>query len=150
MRSVNRPIAAACVALAMLLAVPASAGASAPSPIVQKVNAFRAKHGLRPMRYSPSLARSSTRFAHYIARSGRFGHSGRIRASSRFRLLGEALTYTRGWKIRRSYALRRLLASSAHRPLLLSRTFNYVGVGRVRGRLGRSRATVWVLQFGRK
>ena len=150
MRSVDRPIAATCVALAMLLAVPATAGASTPSPIVRKLNAFRAHHGLGPLRYSPSLARSSTRFAHYIARSDRFGHASRIRASASFRLLGEALAYTRGWRIRRSYVIRRLLRSPGHRPLLLSRTFNYVGVGRVRGRLGRGRATVWVLQFGRK
>jgi uncharacterized protein YkwD len=137
--------------LALLIALSAvPAGASGSTPIVRKLNVARHKHGLPSLRFSPSLSRSSSRYARYLIRVDRFGHASRIRAASRFHLVGEALAWHPGWRAARSYTLRSWLHSPPHRALMLSRQFRYVGAGKARGRLGSVKATVWVMQFGRR
>jgi uncharacterized protein YkwD len=117
--------------------------------MVDKINKVRGSHGLRALRYSRSLARSSSRYSRHVLRTDRFAHASRIRASRRFSRLGEILALSSGWKIRRKRTLRLWLGSPGHRAVLLSSSFRYVGAARVRGRFGGWRAMVWTVQFGR-
>ncbi len=134
----------------LVLMVPAVAEAARPSPLVAKVNDLRRAHGLPSLRQSPSLTRSSSRYANHMIRANRFGHASRIWASSRFRRLGEVLGLTRGWRVRRARVVRKWRRSPLHRALLLGRSFRYVGAGRARGRIGGRRVTVWVVQLGNR
>lgn len=135
--------------LAVAVAVPTTS-ASATPVAVKKINHVRHAHGLPSLRYSSSLHRSSTRFARHLMRADYFGHASRIRASSRFSLLGECLAQFSGWRLRPGRTVRAWMRSPGHRAILLSRSFTSVGVGSSRGRFGRSPSTIWVAQFGRR
>ncbi len=118
--------------------------------MVQVINKVRARHGLYPLRTSPSLQRSSKRFSRRLMAMNRFGHASRVSASRRFRRLGEALALHGGRRLKIRRTVRRWLRSSAHRRIVLTRSMRLVGAGVTRGRFGRSRATIWVLQTGRR
>ena len=149
MPALRRP--AVCLVLACPLALGATPSHASESPLsmVARINQVRTTHGLSALQYSPSLARSSSRFARHLVRVDRFAHGARIMASSRFSRLGEVLALTHGWRIRRRQTLKNWLSSPSHRALLLSSSFRYVGAGRVRGYFGAARAVVWTVQFGR-
>ena len=133
---------------AMLL--PASSAQANPAhAVVEKVNNYRAANGLHKLRLSRSLSRSSYAYANHLMRSNRFGHSSRIQASSRFRMLGENLAFSWGKRRSAGIPVRGWARSAPHRAVLLNRSFRYVGVGRVAGRFGSRRATIWVLHAGR-
>jgi uncharacterized protein YkwD len=138
------------LAVTVAVAVPAVAeSASAVPPMIRKINHARVAHGLPGLHYSPSLGRSSRRYARHLMRVDAFRHARRIQASSRFRLLGECLAETSGWRLRRSRVVRMWLNSPSHRAILLSRAFNRVGAAPARGRLWGRPSTIWVAQFGR-
>jgi uncharacterized protein YkwD len=122
----------------------ASAAANA---VVSKVNAVRRRYGLRRLRTSRSLMRSSKRFARHLMKVDHFGHARRIHTTG-FRHRGEALALQRGWGPGAGLTVRSWMRSPSHRALLLSRSFDYAGVGRARGRFGRMRATIYVLHLG--
>jgi uncharacterized protein YkwD len=143
-------IAAACVLASLTLALPAPAEAHhAANVMVSKINKVRARHGLPPLRSSPSLKRSSRRFARTMIRRDFFGHRSRVSASHRFRRLGEAIAMHSGGRPGVRGTLRGWLRSPSHRKLVLTRSRRYVGAGMARGRLGRGRAVIWVMQVGR-
>lgn len=143
--------AATCLILTwpLVLSVASAEARPSPSPMVAKINAAREAQGMRALRYSRSLTRSSSRYARYLLRSDRFAHAGRIIASARFSKLGEILALTHGWKLKSARTLGYWLGSPSHRAVLLSSSFRYVGAAGIRGRLGRRRAVVWTVQFGR-
>jgi uncharacterized protein YkwD len=85
-----------------------------------------------------------------MMRSNYFGHSARIRASSRFKRLGEIIEMHRGHRSDTSGALRSWIGSPAHNAILLDGNFRYVGAGQVKGRFHGRRTTMWVMHFGRK
>jgi uncharacterized protein YkwD len=146
----TRPTLLALLALMLTLALPGAAqAATAEELMVQHINKAREHRGKPPLRFSGSLTVSSRRFGRTILRTDRFGHAARIRASRRFRRLGEILAYHRGYRARIRSTVRRWLRSPGHRRVMLSTRFRYVGAGKARGRLGRVRATTWVAQFGR-
>ena len=116
--------------------------------MVAEVNRVRAARGLRPMRYSGSLRRSAASYARWMLRAGYFGHLARIRASRRYRRVGEALELHRGSRARIRRTVRRWLGSPSHRPLLLARGFRHLGAGRARGSFRGRHSTTWVLHFG--
>jgi uncharacterized protein YkwD len=117
--------------------------------MIDKINAARARHGAPPLRPSPSLRRSALAFARHLMRRDLFGHAARIRASPRFRALGEVLAIHRGRRPRRSFTVRAWMGSPGHRSVLLSRMFRRVGAARARGRFHGRRTTIWVVQVGR-
>ena len=143
--------AAACLALAcaVVLSTTSSQAGASPSPMVDKINEVRAAHGLHALRYSRSLARSSSLFSRHVLRTDRFAHASRIWASRRFSKVGEVLGLNPGWKIRRKRTLWLWLGSPGHRNVLMSRSYRYIGAARAHGLLGVSPATVWTVQFGR-
>jgi uncharacterized protein YkwD len=134
------------------LAVPAApATASSPAAkMVSKVNEYRKHRGLGPLRMSPSLNGSSRRYARHMMKKGYFGHSGRIRASRRFKRLGEIIEMHRGHRNDVGGALRAWARSPGHNAILMDGSFNYVGAGVVKGRFNGRRTTMWVMHFGRK
>jgi uncharacterized protein YkwD len=128
---------------------PSLAGAIGTEPaMVAEVNRVRASRGLRPMRYSASLRRSAGSYARWMLRAGYFGHPARIRASRRFRRLGEAIAMHTGSRALIRHTLRRWLGSPPHRRLVLARGFRYLGAGRARGSFRGRRSTTWVLHLG--
>jgi uncharacterized protein YkwD len=142
---------AACIGMACILLVSAAEGQAqaSPSPMVDKINDVRRAHGLHALRYSSSLSRSSGRYARHLARTNRFQHAPRIRASHHFRRLGEILARMPGPTARRAETIDSWLASPGHRAVLLGPSFKYVGGGRALSGRGADAAVVWTIQFGR-
>jgi uncharacterized protein YkwD len=141
---------AVALAIAISLASSPSTAAAAEDPqaMVEVINKARAKHGLRSLRHHPSLSRSARRYAAFLLRTGRFGHADHIRASKRFKRLGEVLSWHRGPRPRRERTVRRWTRSAWHRPVILNSRFGFVGAGRVRGEFRGRRCTIWVVHFG--
>jgi uncharacterized protein YkwD len=134
-----------------MFAVPAGAGAvgyELPQRMVAAVNEVRAQHGLPPLAASASLHRSARRYARWMLRADYFGHLSRIRASSRFSLLGEALAWHTGRRPRVARTVRSWMGSPPHRALILHPGFRWLGAGPARGVLAGRRVTTWVLHFG--
>ena len=117
--------------------------------MVNEINQVRKAHGVRSLHYSPSLARSSSRFVHYLARTERFAHTPRILASRHFSRLGEILAITPERTVQRASPLDKWLRSPTHRAVLLSRSFRYIGAARTLGYSGLDDAMIWAVQFGR-
>jgi uncharacterized protein YkwD len=132
-------------------AVPAGVGAAGnelPQRMVAAVNEVRAEHGLPALRDSASLHRSARRYAEWMLRADYFGHLTSIRASSRFSLLGENLSWHSGRLPRVGDTVRRWMSSPPHRALILHPAFSRLGAGPASGRLGSRLVTAWVLHFG--
>jgi uncharacterized protein YkwD len=125
-----------------------AAQSAAESAMIATVNRARAARGLRPLRFSPSLSRSAHRYAAWMLRRDYFGHLREIRASRRFRRLGETLAMHFGRRAQVRGTVRRWLRSPAHRSLLLSGRFRALGAGRATGVYRGHRATTWVLHLG--
>jgi uncharacterized protein YkwD len=117
--------------------------------MVDAINKVRARRGLPPLRTSPSLGRSATRFSHRLMSSGSFGHASRVQASGRFHHLGEALGMHLGRGAGIGSTVRLWLRSPTHRAIVLTRGMNLLGVGLAKGRFRHHRASIWVLQTGR-
>ena len=117
--------------------------------MVERVNDARSDNGLRPLRSAPALARASSSFSHYLMRRDAFGHGNGVNASG-FRGMGEALSLHFGFRPKVGRTVRRWLASPTHRAVLLKPSANWIGVGITRGRFRGARATIWVLQVGRR
>jgi uncharacterized protein YkwD len=147
----SRMALCAMVACGAVLAAPGPAvagGSELRHKMLHAVNAARSQHGLAALHGSASLHRSASAYAHWMLRSGYFGHLGRIRASGRFSLLGEALAWHSGRRPRVRRTVRRWMRSPPHRALILHPGFRWLGAGLARGRLSGYRATTWVLHLG--
>jgi len=142
--------AAAVTFCGLTLMVPASAGARTMIHVdmLHAVNAVRAQHGLAPFRHAKTLHRSASKYARWMLRADYFGHLSRIRASSRFSLLGENLAWNAGRRWRVGRTVRSWMNSPPHRALILHPGFHWMGAGVARGRLGGRMVTAWVLHFG--
>ena len=116
--------------------------------MIQKVNSYRAQHGLGALRSSSSLNRSASRYARHMMKAHYFGHAGRIQASRRFRTVGEILEMHRGYGARTSSALKAWGNSPGHRAIILDGRFKYVGAGVFHGKYQGHRMTFWVMHFG--
>jgi uncharacterized protein YkwD len=155
-----RILVASCLVAGALLLAPgpvtgAAHGWSAPRStagseyMIKKINNVLRVYGLRRLRFSRSLGRSSFRYADWMMRRDYFGHRSRISASRRFRSLGEVIAIHWGRRLQVGSTLRRWLRSSGHRRILLSPRFTWAGAGHRRGRFRGSRATTWVVHVGR-
>lgn len=149
MSALRRAAAGLAVTWALVFGAAVGEAHASPSPTVDQINEVRRAHGMRTLRYSPTLSRSSSRYVRYLLRTGRFAHAARIRASSRFFELGEVLALTPSWRIDRSQTIIDWLASPSHRAVLLSRSFRYIGAARVQGYLAGGQAVLWAVQLGK-
>jgi uncharacterized protein YkwD len=138
---------ALCCALAVATATVAEAH-PAERAMLTRVNKVRHANGLRRLRPAPSLVRSAGNYARFILKTDYFGHQSRIRASGRFRALGENLAWHSGRRPGVAATVGAWMNSPSHRAVLLSPRFKWLGAGMARGRLGGRVATVWVLHAG--
>ena len=145
-------VALAVLLIGMLAVPPANASISHERKLrkamIEQINKARVNRGRAPLRPSRSLIRSSRAFSRWQMRRDYFGHVSRIRASRRFERLGEVLAFHWGRRarIRRTGWL--WLNSSAHRAIILSRSFRRIGAGVAKGRFRGRRAVIWTVQVG--
>jgi uncharacterized protein YkwD len=147
--AIIRTVLAILVALAVT-APAASAGGAQRSPserMVERMNAVRGAHGLRPLRTAPRLTRTSRAYANRLMATDSFGHGSSYRHAG-FRRSAEILAMQRGWSGRPRAAIGMWSRSPAHATLMLSREFRYVGASLARGRFGGGAAGIWVVHFG--
>lgn len=143
--------AALLAVLVCMLVVPASAAAESPTiQMLRKVNAYRAKHGVRPVHRSRSLAKTASSYSRHMMHSGYFGHAQSIHASRRFRSLGEIIEIHRGKRAGVGTAFRDWVHSPPHRSVILMSQFRFAGAGFTSGRFHGHRSTIWTMQFGRR
>ena len=136
--------------LAAMLVVPATAAATSPQMLMlEKVNSFRAAHGVKKVHLSRSLEDSASRYSRHMMRSGYFGHASRIHASRRYRTLGEIIEMHRGLRARVGTAFRAWVHSPPHRSIMLMSQFKFAGAGFASGRFHGHRDTIWTMHFGR-
>jgi uncharacterized protein YkwD len=148
--SLARTVALLAVLASALLSLPSAASAKpATERMLDRVNAVRAHHGLKPLRLSHSLEHSAHHYSSHLLNSGSFGHSSRIHASRRFRTLGEILELHMGRRPAVRFTLRDWLGSSTHRSVILSSAFRFGGAGYATGRWHGRKVTIWTMHFGR-
>jgi uncharacterized protein YkwD len=140
-----------CIAGALLAAAPAWAAQRADARMVRAVNAFRAAHGVAPLRSSPELGRSAGSFSRWMARTGTFGHVSRrayIAPGQRHGCFGEVIARHAGGHPRVRRTVRMWRASKPHRDVLLDSSYRWMGAGRALGVFDGSRTTLWTVQVG--
>ena len=136
---------------ALGLAVPATAIADIPpesAAMIQKVNEARHSIGVPALEASEALTTSARTYARYMLKNDYFGHLATIRAGGNFLITGETLEWHSGWRPRVALAFSQWMGSPSHHAILMSRTFRFIGTGRVRGRWGTRKATSWVAHLG--
>jgi uncharacterized protein YkwD len=134
--------------LLIAAAVAAPAAAAPARDAIDQLNDIRRASGLAPLQQSPSLARSSNRYARHMIRADFFGHSSRIAVSSQFGRAGETLALHNGWSPHAGETISGWMNSPGHRAVLLSSRYRWVGMGLARGRIGSRLVTVWVAHVG--
>ncbi|MGH8573449.1 MAG: CAP domain-containing protein, partial [Gammaproteobacteria bacterium] len=108
----SRAVACLVMTLAAVWWTCAAAAAEPSEPeMVDALNDVRARHGLGALRLSPSLEGSAANYAAQLMRSNQFAHAPEIRASRRFRTLGEILAIHPGGSPLRGRTVRGWLAS---------------------------------------
>jgi len=176
-----RTILAALLVSASLLALAApapaatvSGKASVESALVQRINAVRRSHGLRPLRVERGLTSAAERHAGSMGRAGYFRHElFTPRRSPRWNGFGRWIRWFypgpgyRSWSAGENLAwgapgisarrtVRLWLRSPGHRANLLKRSWRNVGVAAVRVQNGRGHFRRWddvtivVAEFGRR
>ena len=142
------------IVFALFTLAPAAAGGNRPTKhrlqaiAHARVNAFRARDGLPPLRLSRSLDRSAQSYARYMLRRGYVGHLSAIRASRRFRSLGELVLMHRGGHGRPRGTVRAWARSPGHRYVMLGSRYRAIGIGKASGRLWGHPVTIWVAHVG--
>jgi uncharacterized protein YkwD len=115
--------------------------------IVRAVNVQRAAHGLPALRAARKLSRVAETHSVDQLRHDILGHHSsdgtpfarRIARAGAFRTVGEVIAFApSGARTRGRTVVRMWMRSPAHRAQLLNPAFRLVGVGRVRGALGRT------------
>jgi uncharacterized protein YkwD len=140
----------ALAAMAFAMAVFAtSAGADYPDHyMLRKINNARHAHGLGKLHVSRNLMHSAGAYARYMMSHQYFGHSSRIRASSRWHRLGEILEIQYGMRPHVKRAYRCWMHSSEHRNIILDGGWSSMGAGRASGWFRGHKMTIWVIHFG--
>jgi uncharacterized protein YkwD len=147
------------VAVAVVLAGPAQASTVQDVRSMKAlVNATRAQHGLRPVRFARVLDRSALLKAQEIRSCGSFSHTpcgasftrSFQQVGYRFGSVGENLAWGTGSLGTPQATINAWLASPPHRANLLNPRWRVAGVAAIDApRLaGYSHVRLWVLQFG--
>jgi uncharacterized protein YkwD len=128
---------------------PAHAARSIPgNGMIDAINYVRAKAGLRTLRTSSRLTRSSAARAELMMREDFFAHPSRLSVPT-FDRVGEILELHGGRRARMTHVLERWRASYGHWSLIMSRHYRWIGAARAVGLYGGARATIWVVRFGK-
>ena len=139
------------ISAGLVVALPAgpASATSAQFKVVNKINRIRHANGLHRLRPAFSLFASAALYSERMMSTDYFGHLSRIPVASRWSVAGETLEWHRGWRLRPRLVVSMWMHSPSHRAILLSSRFTRIGVGRARGRYGRTMATMWVAHVGR-
>jgi uncharacterized protein YkwD len=123
--------------------------------VVKLVNRIRARHGLKRLKASRTLAHAASDHTGDMLRADYLSHNSsdgtpmatRVRRYTGARWVGEniAVTSRRRGVARR--VVRMWMASPTHRAILLSPKSRRIGVGRERGRLGSRSYSVFTVDF---
>ena len=116
--------------------------------MMDAINYVRAKAGLRPLRRSRRLVRSSAARANYMMQRDFFAHPSYLRVPSFYRV-GEVLELHGGRRPRTNRTLRLWGGSPGHHAVIMSSHYRWMGAARAVGRYRGARATIWVVRFGK-
>jgi uncharacterized protein YkwD len=143
------PALLACAVTAGAMLLPASAhSAEVEHEAIDALNEVRRDSGLRPLRVSDDLNRSSGAYARRMLRLDFFGHGPSIDVAGAFQSAGETLAWHSGWNAQPRRTLSRWMGSPSHRAILMSPSYRWVGMGLARGKLHGRLATTWVAHVG--
>ena len=119
--------------------------------VIRKINALRARQGVRRLRTSRSLARAADAHSGTIAATGNFSHgamSTRVRRFLPARTVGETLAYVPAGQSNSAAVVVGLwMRSPMHRATLLSGRFARVGVGRRWGTIAGRRSVIFTVDL---
>jgi uncharacterized protein YkwD len=116
--------------------------------MMDAINSVRAKYGLRQLKRSRRLVRSSAARSELMMREDLFAHPAQLRVPT-FDRVGEILELHGGRRPRMGRTIRLWLNSSGHRAVMLSSRYRRIGAARSVGLYGGARATIWVVRFGK-
>ncbi len=146
-----RPVA---LSLAVILGLAFGAGPAEAKEetgnMIRAINAFRASHGVKPLRTSRRLGRSAESYSQWMADTGFFRHRARRfyeAAARRYGCFGEVLARTTGRRAAVRETVRGWIRSPMHRSVILDPDFGWAGAGRATGLFGGAR-TLWTVQVG--
>jgi uncharacterized protein YkwD len=145
------PLSLALLCALFAAAAPQPAGAARAIPgngMMDAINHVRAKSGLRMLKQSPRLIRSSVARADLMMREDFFAHPAQLRVPT-FDRVGEVLELHGGHGPHTRAAIRRWMSSYGHRAVLMSDRYRWMGAARAVGWYRGARATIWVVRFGR-
>jgi uncharacterized protein YkwD len=156
MRVKNKILVAFATGISFCLFAAAAAAApfgSRAAGLLSAVNATRAAHGLRPLRFDPHLARAAEAHSVRMLRTDTFAHGAFAKRMRAFHvkgpLVGENLAWGEGGYAAARAIVDEWLASPEHRANLLRPGFVRIGIGAVRGTFqGHARAVVVTADFG--
>ena len=150
MRQLRLLLSLALVCALAAACAPASASTTAVGDqMMDAINYARASAGLRTLKRSRRLIRSSAARADLMMRADVFAHPSHLSVPT-FDRVGEVLELHGGHRPRVTRTLRRWVSSAGHLQLLRERAFRWIGAARAKGRFSGSRATIWVVRFGRR
>jgi uncharacterized protein YkwD len=154
-------ICLALLATVSLTANPASAATTPPrKQLLHAINHARAAHGLHSIQGAPSLRTVALGHSSDMLRRGYFAHTSPTGSTMSYRiqrsgfitgyswLAGETLAWGWGTQASPKATVTAWMHSPEHRPILLSKTYRWVGIGRQCGNyLGHANACVWTADF---
>jgi uncharacterized protein YkwD len=177
----SRPVVAVVAAVLMLLAFSPSASAAgractsanaAASQVSKRVlvratlcvlNAERARHDLRPLRFDRKLSKAARRHSRAMARKRFFSHTSpggttfvdRIRRTGYLRgarqwNIGENIAWGSGGLSAPRAIATAWMNSPGHRANILSRSFGAIGIGVARGTPSGGGGAIYTTDFGRR
>jgi uncharacterized protein YkwD len=131
-------VAAAAVACPAALAAPAAHVSTSASSLLDRMNAVRAAHHLRPLAVDPRLDTAARSHSREMLRTGVFSHGSFQTRLGHFdvhaSVAGENLAWAVGASATPDGVVAMWLASPAHRANLLSPSYTRVGIGSLLGR----------------
>ena len=152
MKRLRRLLSLALVSAFFVAAVPQPASAARTFPgegMMDAINKVRAKYGLRHLKRSGRLVRSSASRARVMMRGDFFAHPAQLRVPT-FDRVGEILELHGGRRQRMRRTIRLWMNSSGHREIMLSSHYRQIGAARAVGGYQGHRATIWVVRFGKR
>jgi uncharacterized protein YkwD len=136
-------VAFACLfALAGVAPAVASAQSSPQSRMLDAINATRIAHGLPAVAPAPRIAQGSSDWASFLATRSIFRHA-KLKRPRGYRSVAEIIGLSSGAGVGIPQVVAAWLASPHHRPIVLGRAYDHVGVGMAT----RGDSTYWVLRF---
>jgi uncharacterized protein YkwD len=123
--------------------------------VVKLVNRIRARHGLRRLKASPTLARAASDHTGDMLRADYLSHCSsdgtpmptRVRRYTGAKWVGENIATTARRHALARRVVRMWMASAGHRAVLLSPSGRRIGVGKERGKLGSARRVVFTVDL---